>query len=200
MLRNKQMELLPLLTVEPIVTSAYHLWSVSQALFHFHHGLYVTAHLWTQLHVIVIFATNISHKIVFLSHRARGRDSFTLYAGKRLPDSPPAAPSPKIQSWIRFSWQEKQIPAEGKHASCGIATVLGKPLKTEPNGRTIWKPLNTATSRAWVYIVQLAAVCAAQTHIMLVMLQGCQYPSVETAVGDGWGFYGGKIGSWIFLF
>lgn len=105
------------------------------------------------------------------SYRARERDSFTLYVGRTLPDSPPAALSPKIQSRI---WQEKQIPAEGKRASRGFATVLGKPLKTEPNRRTIWKPLNTATSRARAYTVQLVAVCPAQTHITLVMLQGCQ--------------------------
>lgn len=62
------MELLPPLTVEHILTSAYHLWSISKTLIHFHRGLYVIAHLWTQLHIIVIFATNISHKthVVFL--------------------------------------------------------------------------------------------------------------------------------------
>lgn len=62
------MELLPPLTMEHILTSAHHLRSISQALIRFHRDPYVTAHLWTQLCVIVIFATNISKKIplVFL--------------------------------------------------------------------------------------------------------------------------------------
>lgn len=59
----RKMELLPPLTVEHILTSAYHLRSISQALFHFHHGLSAVAHLWAQLHAIVIFATSISHEI-----------------------------------------------------------------------------------------------------------------------------------------
>lgn len=33
--------------------------------------------------------------------------------------------------------KKSRFQQRGKHASHGIATVLGKPLKTEPNGRTI---------------------------------------------------------------
>lgn len=58
----RKLELLPSLTVEHILTSAYHLRSISQALFHFHRGLSVIAHLWTQLHATVIFAANRSHE------------------------------------------------------------------------------------------------------------------------------------------
>lgn len=59
----RKMELLPSLAVEHILTSAYHLRSSSQALFRFHHGFSAIAHLWTQLHTIVVFATTISHEI-----------------------------------------------------------------------------------------------------------------------------------------
>lgn len=59
----RKLELLPSLTVEHILTSAYNLRSISQALFHFCRGVSVIAHLWTQLHAMVIFAINISHEI-----------------------------------------------------------------------------------------------------------------------------------------
>lgn len=62
-LKKEPMELLPPLTVEHILTSAYHLGSIFQAPFHFHHGLCVIAHLWTQLRVTVIFAANARHII-----------------------------------------------------------------------------------------------------------------------------------------
>lgn len=74
----RKLELLPSLTVEHILTSAYNLRSISQALFHFCRGVSVIAHLWTQLHAMVIFATkpwNTSSLSVTVTGQGEGTPS-----------------------------------------------------------------------------------------------------------------------------
>lgn len=170
---------LPPLTVEHVLISGYHLWSISEALFYFHHGLYVIARLWTQLPVIVIYISCKIYLVFSNNYRARRRDSFTLYAEKTF-----------FQIHLQLLWgqkhkaefsfpdQKKKKPnpnsSRGETCQSWYCYCAGKATENWAKWTNYLKATEYSNPKARVYTMQLVAVCPAQTLSVLVMLQGCQ--------------------------